>query len=239
MASYSRLRHHEEEVDMSGAEHQAILMVGAGPTGLTMANECSPQQPVLREGMRKNGRDTAGVHARPGEETTAMFHVLQVLTVLLVVLAMCPALAHALELPGKRRLTQEAYFAIQPIYYPGFTIAGLSEPLSIIATIILFVLTPRGSAAFWLTLVALCGLLGMQAVYWLWTHPVNQFWLQGEKLSSVGAGFFSFAAASRRGHPGETGPVDWTAWRDRWEYSHVGRAGLATVSLIALVIAIS
>ena len=53
-----------------------------------------------------------------------MFDVLQVLTVILVVVALVPALAHALEWPGKMRLTKEAYVAVQPIYYPGFTIAG-------------------------------------------------------------------------------------------------------------------
>ena len=134
-----------------------------------------------------------------------MFDVLQVLTVILVALAMAPALAHALELPGKMRVAKDVYFAIQPIYYPGFTIAGVSEPLSIISTIILLILTPLGSAAFWLTLVALLGLVGMQAVYWLFVHPVNQFWLQGEQLSGVGAGFFSLASASRRGRQRETG----------------------------------
>jgi hypothetical protein len=168
-----------------------------------------------------------------------MIEMLQVLTVILVVVAMTPALAHALELPGKTRVAKDVYFAMQPIYYPGFTIAGLSEPLGIISTIILLVLTPLGNADFWLTLVALLGLIAMQAVYWLVTHPVNAFWLQGERLSGVGSSFFSLASASRRGRQRETGSVDWTELRGRWEYSHVVRAGLATMSLMALVIAIS
>jgi hypothetical protein len=79
----------------------------------------------------------------------------------------------------------------------GFTSAGMSEPPGLIATLILLVLTPRGSADFWLTLVAFLGLLGMRAVYGLWTRPVNNFWLQGEKLNAIGAGFFSWGAASR------------------------------------------
>jgi hypothetical protein len=104
--------------------------------------------------------------------------------VILVVLAMAPALAPALELPGRMRLTKDAYLAMQPIYYPGSTIAGgLGEAGGMISTSILLALTPLGSADFWLTLVALLGLIGMQAVYWLFTHPVNKFWLQGEKLS--------------------------------------------------------
>jgi hypothetical protein len=46
-----------------------------------------------------------------------MFDTLQVLTVLFVAVAMALTLAHALELPGKMRLTKEIYFAMQPIYY--------------------------------------------------------------------------------------------------------------------------
>src|SRR5262245_30022809 len=114
-----------------------------------------------------------------------MLAVLQILSLGLVVLVMVPVLAHALELPGKLRLTRDASFAVQPIYYPGFTIVGASEPLAIVSTIVLLVLTPRGSSDFWLTLVALLGLIGVHAVYWLFTHPVNNFWLQGEKLSSM------------------------------------------------------
>jgi hypothetical protein len=168
-----------------------------------------------------------------------MVDVLQVLSLILVVLAMVPALAHAFELPGKLRLTKDAYFAVQPIYYPGFTIAGISEPVAIVSTIVLLVLTPRGSTDFWLTLVALLGLISMHAVYWLFTHPVNNFWLQGEKLSVLGAGFFSLGSASKRGRKSETRPVEWTDLRDRWEYSHVARAGLAAFSFVALVIATS
>jgi len=168
-----------------------------------------------------------------------MRDVFQGLTVILIASALTPALAHALELPGKLRLTKEAYFAMQPIYYPGFTIAGMSEPLGIIATLMLLGLTPRGRVDFWLTLVALLGLLGMQAVFWLWTHPVNQFWLQGEQLHALGARFFALGAASRRDHESASHPVDWTALRDRWEYSHVVRAGLAALSFLALVIAIA
>ena len=168
-----------------------------------------------------------------------MFAVLQILTLILVVLAMVPAVAHALELPGKLRLAKDAYFTVQPIYYPGFTIAGIGEPVAIISTIILLVLTPRGTAAFWLTLVALLGLITMHAVYWLGTHPVNDFWLQGEKLSGLGSGFFAWGSASRRRRQSEPRPVDWTDLRNRWEYSHVARAGLAALSFIALLIAIS
>lgn len=166
-----------------------------------------------------------------------MFDTLQILTLLLVVLAMTPALAHALELPGKLRLPKDTYIAMQPIYYPGFTIAGICEPLAIISTAILLFATPSGTADFWLTLAALLGLVGMHAAYWILTHPVNKFWLEDERLSGLGAGFFSFASAGTR--QDEPRPVNWTDLRDRWEYSHVVRAGLSAVSLVALAVAVA
>jgi hypothetical protein len=164
-----------------------------------------------------------------------MFDALQILTVMVAAVAMALALAHALELPGKMRLSKDAYYAMQPIYYPGFTIGGgLGEAGGTILTIILLFLTPSGSTDFWLVLVALLGLLGMQVVYWIFTHPVNKFWLRDEKLSGMGAGFFSLGKNKEKPRP-----VSWTELRDRWEYSHLARAALAFVSLLALVIAIA
>src|SRR5262245_15874498 len=113
-----------------------------------------------------------------------MFEMLQVVSVLLVALAMAMSVGHALELPGKMRLDKQTYYAAQPIYYPGFTIGGgIGEIGGTISTLVLLLLTPPGSRVFWLTLAALLGLVAMQAVYWLFTHPVNRFWLKDEKLS--------------------------------------------------------
>ena len=115
-----------------------------------------------------------------------MFSVLQVLAVILVAVAMALSLAHALELPGKMRLDRETYYAMQPIYYPGFTIGGgVGEVGGTISTIVLLFLTPLGSTEFWLTLVALIGLFAVQAVYWFFTHPVNKFWVEGENLDRL------------------------------------------------------
>lgn len=47
-----------------------------------------------------------------------MFEVLQVLSLLVVALAMALALADALEMPGKMRLSRDAYLTVQPICYP-------------------------------------------------------------------------------------------------------------------------
>jgi hypothetical protein len=156
--------------------------------------------------------------------------LLQIICVIVAAVALVPALAHALEMPGKMRLPKEAYFAVQTIYYPGFTIAGGAEPLALFASAVLLVMTPRGSADFWLTAAALAGIAAMQAVYWIFTHPVNKVWLQGRSLGAAGSGFFSFAS-------GESDAHDWEQLRSRWEYSHVARAAFAAVSFTVLVIA--
>ena len=158
---------------------------------------------------------------------------LQIISVILAAVALVPALAHALEMPGKMRLPKDSYFAAQTIYYPGFTIAGGAEPLALLVTAVLLAITPRGTGDFWLTVAALVALAGVQAVYWIFTHPVNKIWLQGQSLGAAGSGFFSFAASN------ESGAKDWEQLRARWEYSHVARAVLAALSFIALTIAAS
>jgi hypothetical protein len=167
-----------------------------------------------------------------------MLTLLQIATVILVAVALALALAHALELPGKMRLDKKTYYAVQAIYYPGFTIGGIGEAGGTITTIVLLFLTPPASVDFWLTFVALLGLIAMQAVYWLVTHPVNKFWVEGVNLDRFSSGFFSFGANRSRIQQ-EARPPDWTELRNRWEYSHVARAGCALVSFVALLIAIS
>jgi Anthrone oxygenase len=168
-----------------------------------------------------------------------MFLVLQVVTVLLVAVAFALALAHALELPGKLRLEKQTYLAVQPIYYPGFTLgAGVGEAGGIAATLMLLLLTPPQTPAFALTLAALVGLLSMHAAYWMFTHPLNKFWLKGEQLAGFSGGFIGFDPL-RRDAPDGSGADDWKDIRNRWEYSHVLRAVLAGISFALLVIAVA
>lgn len=163
-----------------------------------------------------------------------MFLLLQVISVFLVAVALCTALAHALELPGKLRLDKETYTAMQSIYYPGFTIGGaFSEGLGMVATLILLIVTPVGSVAFWWTLAGFFALLAMHGTYWIVTHPVNKFWLRDQELKGLGAGFFAFDPMKRQGPEGRDGETVWQAARDRWEYSHVVRAVLAAIALMA------
>lgn len=165
-----------------------------------------------------------------------MVLALQVLTVMLVALAMALAMAHALELPGKRRLSREQYLATQPIYYPGFTIGGLAEPAAILLMLLLLLLTPAGGAAFWLVVAAFVMLLAMHGAYWLLTHPVNRFWVEDVEMKPLGQRFFGSGLLGRLTQPRAS---DWTSLRDRWELSHVVRAGFGLASLVLLVTAVT
>src|SRR5262245_14475768 len=95
-----------------------------------------------------------------------MVQTLQFITILVVSVAMALNLAHALELPGKLRLSKEYYLVTQQIYYPGFTYGGLAEPIGLVLLLVLLVTTPAGPK-FWLTTAALMAFLLMHATYWL------------------------------------------------------------------------
>ena len=168
-----------------------------------------------------------------------MFLILQVASVFLAALAMSLSLAHALEFPGKRRLDKQTYFAVQAIYYPGFTIGGIGEVLAIVAALGLVLTTPVDSTAFLLTLVGFAALVAMHGVYWVVTHPVNRFWLKDEELSRLGANFFGLDKKERRRDEGSSQQDLWKRFRDRWEYSHVLRAALSAIAVVALTAAVA
>lgn len=65
------------------------------------------------------------------------------------------------------------------------------------------------------------------------THPVNKVWLKDETLGTSGAAFFAVGGRAATGRSGD----EWTALRDRWEYSHVTCAVLAMAGLLSLVTA--
>src|SRR5262245_16967448 len=158
-----------------------------------------------------------------------MVVTLQVITLLFVAFAMATAVAHALELPGKLRLSKDEYLTVQKIYYPGFTIGGAAEP---IALLLLIVTMPAG-APFWMTAGAFAMLAIAHAIYWVVTHPVNNFWLKDVELKGAGASFFAIDLVGR---PGDD---NWTKLRNRWESSHALRAALTITSLILIAAAIA
>ena len=68
------------------------------------------------------------------------------------------------------------------------------------------------------------------ATYWLMTHAVNQFWVEGIDMSGAGSSFFATFT-------GRSGARDWSELRNIWEASHVIRAGFALLALVAIAAA--
>lgn len=159
-----------------------------------------------------------------------MIVILKLVSLLLVVATVIPPVAHALELPGKRRLTREQYLAVQPIYYPGFTAIGAAEPLSVLALAGLLASTPHGTAVFWLTASAMLAAVFTHALYWALTAPINKVWLRDEALSNSAQRLFESARFQNES--------DWTVLRDSWERSHLYRAGTSVVGFILLSVAL-
>ena len=163
-----------------------------------------------------------------------MFQFLQVFTLLLIAVTLAFSLAHAGELPGKLRLHKDDYLAVQTIYYPGFTIGGVSEPISVLALIAFVASIGFENPAFGWALAALVSMALVNAIFWLVTQPVNKIWLQNQNLSGASQAFFS-AGTKRKAST----PADWTTLRDKWEYSHVARAIFAMLGLIFFGVAIT
>ncbi|UYG04412.1 hypothetical protein OCT51_03370 [Halomonas sp. LR3S48] len=159
-----------------------------------------------------------------------MITTLSLATLLLVAVTMGLSLAHALEFPGKLRLDEPTYRAVQAIYYPGFTIGGLiGEFGGMLALIVLLILTPTNAERFWWIAAALGFLLLGHAVYWIVTHPVNAAWLKNTSLTGASQMFFGLFSSP---------DADWQHMRNLWEYSHVARAILHMLGFISMALAL-
>jgi hypothetical protein len=158
-----------------------------------------------------------------------MIFALKILALVLVVVTFSLSLAHALEWPGKMRLGREQYLAVQPIYYPGFSFAGICEPVAVLALIALLILTPGGTLAFWLVAGALAAASLVHALYWILTAPVNRVWMREQSLPASAQTFFGTGVQEEQ---------DWKRLRNRWERSHLYRAIAATCAFLLLALAI-
>ncbi|MBW8745695.1 MAG: DUF1772 domain-containing protein [Sphingomonas sp.] len=161
-----------------------------------------------------------------------MIETLLPIATFLAAMVMGLALAHGLEMPGKMRLEREYYYAVQTIYYPGFTLGGMTEPLAIITTASVLLIGGISEGRFWLVAGAVIALVLTQLLFWIVVQPVNRQWLGSVRLSGAAEHFF------RTGEAG--GPTRvWTRLRNRWELGHLVRAATATAAFILLLLATS
>lgn len=160
-----------------------------------------------------------------------MHQLLSGLALLLVAVTMGLSLAHALEFPGKLRLDEATYRAVQAIYYPGFTIGGLvGEFGGMIVLTVLLVVTPAGNDDLAWFAAALASMVAVHATYWIVTHPVNSAWLKNTELGGASRSFFRLFSREN---------ADWRHMRKVWEWSHVARTVFAACGFLALIAAVT
>ena len=130
-------------------------------------------------------------------------------------LALIPAAAHAMELPNKIHLNREEYLIAQKLYR-GWQFVAPVVILALASTAVLLAnASTAGAGAQAAACAALVCVAATQAVFWMFTFPVNratQNWTEA--------------------------PAHWEALRHKWEYSHATSAVLNLVAFGAAVLSV-
>jgi hypothetical protein len=138
---------------------------------------------------------------------------LRLLGVVLTGLALVPAGAHLAEMPNKLPLAREQYLVAQQLYW-GWAWWGIVILGALVATLALAIEVRRDRRAFVPALVAFLCIAGTQAIFWIFTFPVNQATANWTML-----------------------PENWTALRRQWEYSHAASAVLNLIAFVSVTLA--
>lgn len=147
-----------------------------------------------------------------------MLKMWQFVTILLMSLAMASAFCHLLELPPKMTFDDRLYVMLHRTLYPNYgRVAGTAEFLAVMAVAGLAWRVRRARGVFIPTLAGAILMVAAHAVFWIVVQPANS----------------TMAAWSL-----EAIPVDWTEWRNQWEYGHAARAVLMISALGLLVISV-
>lgn len=128
-------------------------------------------------------------------------------------LALGPALAHALELPGKIGMSVGDYFAVQRVYQ-GWNRLAYVLALQLAGILGVIALYWKEPSVRWPAMVALLALVAAQVLFWTLTFPANQATANWTQRTD-----------------------NWAALRTQWEYSHLAGAGCQLVAMASLVIA--
>ncbi|HVO03383.1 MAG TPA: hypothetical protein VMT54_14350 [Candidatus Cybelea sp.] len=140
------------------------------------------------------------------------------LNLLLVALTLGMTFCHALEYPGKLKLTGLEWLTVQHNIYIAFGVVGAIIEVTAIATTWVVFGQLRGwkTARVLTLLAAVCGTAAL-GIWFAYVDPVN--------------------SALNAWTP-ETLPDNWTRFRDQWEAGHAVSAALFALAFGALVIAI-
>jgi hypothetical protein len=140
--------------------------------------------------------------------------VVRFLSLLFAILALCPGMAHVLELPNKIRLSAGDYLRVQQIYR-GWALVGIFVVAALASTLVLAIMVRAKPVERGFVIVALLSIAVTQVIFWGFTFPVNK----------------------RTGN-WTTLPADWLALRSQWEYSHAANATLNLIAVVALILAV-
>ena len=125
---------------------------------------------------------------------------------------------HALEYPGKVKLTGPEWLTVQHNIYVAFGVVGaVIEVTAIATTWIVFAQIRTWKLPRVLTLLAALCTTAALGIWFGWVDPVN--------------------TALNAWTP-DTLPDNWTSFRDRWEAGHAASAVLFLLAFSALVVAI-
>lgn len=138
--------------------------------------------------------------------------VMQFVAIVLTAIALVPAGAHLLELPGKIGLSREEYFIVQDIYR-GWALFGFVIVGAVAANLVLAVMLHSGGLHFALACLAFLLVTSALAVFFLGAFPANQ---ATQNWTFV--------------------PSNWRALRLQWEYGHAIGAALTLLALCSLVL---
>jgi hypothetical protein len=138
--------------------------------------------------------------------------ILEFISLTFAILTLTTGFAHLLEIPNKMGLSGADYLTVQQIYR-GWAWLGIIVFLAIFANLILTIKLRTQPAAFRYAAIALTALLGTQAVFWIFTYPVNRITDNWTQL-----------------------PDTWPQLRRQWEYSHAASALLEFCAVTALAL---
>jgi hypothetical protein len=164
-----------------------------------------------------------GPYARGGQmdhdakelaDSTAL-NVCRFSSIMSTAMTMSAAVAHLMELPAKMHYEPPLYVRLHRTLYPTFgKTAGPAEAVAVVSTAALaWIARRQGGRSSRLTVAAAGCLAAAHGIFWSVVQPVN---------------------AEMMRWPLDAIPRDWANWRNRWEYGHAVRAGLATTALGAL-----
>jgi Domain of unknown function (DUF1772) len=139
---------------------------------------------------------------------------LRLIALLFTALSLGAALAHALELVNKMKLSRQEYLIAQKLYR-GWEWLGVVEAVALFSTLGLAITVRHEPAAFWPAAVSVLCIAATLGVFLVATSPANR---ETKKWSEA--------------------PDNWMEVRKRWEYSHAIRASLFGVALIALILSV-